>query len=89
MSFFINAGAIINHGSVFQSLHFITRLMIDTKNTPTEYDMLLDDELTLLGEMEEHRKSLIELENELQVVRDKLAFIKRAVPENIQISMNS
>jgi hypothetical protein len=39
--------------------------------------------------MEEHRKSLIELENELQVVRDKLAFIKRAVPENIQISMNS
>jgi hypothetical protein len=63
--------------------------MIDTKNIPTEYDMLLDDELTLLGEMEEHRKSLIELENELQVVRDKLAFIKRAVPENIQISMNS
>ncbi|MGF7082142.1 hypothetical protein [Mucilaginibacter sp. UYCu711] len=62
--------------------------MKNIKKTPTEYDMLIDDEQTLLGEMEEHRSTLINLENELQIVRDKLAFIKRAVPENVQISIH-
>ena len=59
------------------------------KKTPTEYDMLIDDEQTLLGEMDEHKLILIDLENELQAVRNKLAFIKRAVPENIEISIHS
>jgi hypothetical protein len=59
------------------------------KETPTEYDMLIDDEQTLLEELEEHRLILISLENELQVVRDKLAFIKRAVPKNIELSIHN
>jgi hypothetical protein len=54
--------------------------------TPTEYDMLLDDEQALLAEMEEHKTILIQLEEELQTIRNKLAFIKRAVPENVEIS---
>ncbi len=62
--------------------------MENLKEKPTEYDMLIDDEQTLLEEMEEHRLILICLENELQVVRDKLAFIKRAVPENIELSIH-
>ena len=61
--------------------------MENIKKTPTEYDMLLDDENALLAEMEEHRSMLIDLEDELQVVRDKIAFIKSAVPENIEISI--
>jgi hypothetical protein len=55
---------------------------------PTEYDMLLDDEQTLLGEMDECKSSLISFENELQIVRDKIAFIKRAVPDNVEISIH-
>ena len=51
--------------------------------------MLIDDEQALLGEMEEHRSMLIALEDELQIIRDKLAFIKRAVPEEVQISAYS
>jgi hypothetical protein len=62
--------------------------MEDNKVTPTEYDMLVDDEQTILNEMEDYKSNLIDLENELQIVRDKLAFIKRAVPENIQMSIN-
>lgn len=60
--------------------------MNESKRIPTEYDMLVDDEQGLLGEMEECRSLLIRLENELQGVRHKLAFIKKAVPENIEIS---
>ena len=60
--------------------------MENIEKTPTEYDMLIDDEQALLEEMKEHRSMLIKLEDELQIVRNKLAFIKRAVPENIQIS---
>jgi DNA gyrase/topoisomerase IV subunit A len=60
-----------------------------TKITPTEYDMLIDDEQTLLEEMEDCKSILINLEDELQVVRDKLAFIKKAVPENVEISIHS
>jgi hypothetical protein len=63
--------------------------MVNNEFTPTEYDMLVDDEETLLEEMEEHRQTLINLENELQTVRDKLAFIKKAVPEDIEISIHS
>jgi hypothetical protein len=63
--------------------------MKNNEVTPTEFDMLVDDEETLLGEMDEHRLILINLENELQIVRDKLAFIKRAAPENIEISIHS
>jgi hypothetical protein len=63
--------------------------MVNNEFTPTEYDMLVDDEKTLLEEMEEHRQTLINLENELQTVRDKLAFIKKAVPEDIEISIHS
>jgi len=62
--------------------------MENIKGAPTEYDMLLDDEQSLLDEMEEHKTNLIDLEKELQVVRNKLAFIKKAVPENIEISMH-
>jgi len=60
--------------------------MNESKRIPTEYDMLVDDEQALLDEMEECRSLLIRLENELQGVRNKLAFIKKAVPENIEIS---
>lgn len=63
--------------------------MENLQQTPTEYDMLIDDEQTLLAEMEEHRSMLINLEKELQIVRDKLAFIKRAVPEEVQMSAYS
>lgn len=51
--------------------------------------MLIDDELTLMGEMEEYKAKLISLELELQTVRDKIAFIKRAVPANVEISIYS
>jgi len=69
----------------------IGKTLIDNrymKKEPTEYDMLLDDEQTLLDEMDECKSVMINLESELQIVRDKLAFIKRAVPENIEISIH-
>lgn len=60
--------------------------MNESNRIPTEYDMLVDDEQALFDEMEECRSLLIRLENELQGVRNKLAFIKKAAPENIEIS---
>jgi hypothetical protein len=59
------------------------------KSEPTEYDMLIDDEHTLLQEIDEHKFALIELETELQVIRNKLTFIKQAVPQDALISIYS
>jgi hypothetical protein len=47
---------------------------------------LIHDEQALLSEIDENNAALIDRENELQMICDKLAVIKRAVPEDVQIS---